>query len=40
MENTDTRVRLLLQGGKEEVIARGEIKTQRTLEAYKNAKNP
>ncbi len=33
MENTDQRVRLLLQGGKEEVIARGDVKSQRTLEA-------
>ena len=33
MENTDLRVRLLLQGGKEEVIARSNVKSQRTLEA-------
>lgn len=33
MEQTDTRVRLLLQGPKEEVIARSDIKSQRTLES-------
>lgn len=33
VENTDQRVRLLLQGGKEEVIARSDVKSQRTLEA-------
>lgn len=33
MENTDTRVRLLLQGGKEEVIAKSDVKSQRTLES-------
>lgn len=33
IENNDARVRLLLQGGKEEVIARGDVKSQRTLES-------
>ncbi len=33
IENTDTRVRLLLQGGKEEVVARSDVRSQRTLES-------
>ena len=33
MENTDARVRLLLQGGKEEVVARSDVKSQRVLES-------
>lgn len=33
VENTDTRVRLLLQGPKEEVVARSDIQSLRTLES-------
>ncbi|MBL9137809.1 MAG: dehydrogenase [Verrucomicrobiales bacterium] len=33
VENTDTRVRLLMQGPKEEVVAKSDIKSQRTLES-------
>ncbi|MCC7377338.1 MAG: c-type cytochrome [Verrucomicrobiales bacterium] len=33
VEQTDTRVRLLMQGPKEEVIAKSDIKSQRTLES-------
>jgi putative membrane-bound dehydrogenase-like protein len=33
IENTENRVRLLLQGGREEVIAKSDVKSQRTLES-------